>query len=291
MIDGPLAECPICRTEAQFVQRRRDRLLVECAVCHPYHITESALAVLNAQPGAEAPNYVLSHVIRGESRGPNSPLVSTDWLQRAQKIGPNSRRRQVNILVRELGPAKELDPPNDLARATFALPLLASVLGAANTDDALASLRLAEEENLVDFEPNSAAVQIWLSGRGRHRLERHYVAGIDVLDPDDQEFPAADRIVRLDHNSRPYKEAMASLERVIEEVRRDNGYGVVPEVKERTAAELAAGKALLSAKSVDIEKVKSVLLTTLRFLALTFTTGMIIAAADDAYAKLVALLG
>ena len=101
--------------------------------------------------------------------------------------------------------------------------------------------------------------------------------------------PAADRIVELDHNSPPYKEAMSALDEVIEAV--DNERKNDFEEKERVQKELQAGKTLLSALRVDPEKIKATLIKTLKWIGVKFAENAIANLAVKAVKAIAALIG
>ena len=101
--------------------------------------------------------------------------------------------------------------------------------------------------------------------------------------------PAADRIVTLDDNSPPYKEAMSALDEVIEAV--DNERKNDFEEKEQIQKELQAGKTLLSALRVDPEKIKATLIKTLKWIGIKFAEGAIFGLAMVAVTTIAALIG
>ena len=101
--------------------------------------------------------------------------------------------------------------------------------------------------------------------------------------------PASDRIVELDHNSPPYKEAMSALDEVIEAV--DNERKNDFEEKERVQKELQAGKTLLSALRVDGEKIKATLIETLKWLGKKFAEKAIDNLVTIAIAAIFTLIG
>ncbi len=101
--------------------------------------------------------------------------------------------------------------------------------------------------------------------------------------------PAADRIVKLTHNSPPYQEAMTALDEVIEAVKNDGTNDF--EEKERIQKELQAGKTLLSALRVDREKIKTTLIETLKWLGKKFAEKAIDNLAAIAIAAIAVLIG
>jgi hypothetical protein len=103
----------------------------------------------------------------------------------------------------------------------------------------------------------------------RRLLERELEGGI----------PAANRIVKLNHNSVSYKEAMTALDTLKEFLRQSNDFPSAEE-KEQTLAEVAATKTLLEAAQVRLVSVLTVLRPAVRYIAKTFAnTGLSKAAA------------
>ena len=100
----------------------------------------------------------------------------------------------------------------------------------------------------------------------------------------DDALPASDRFVKLDHNSEPYREAVAAIDNVIEEVRGDNEYGSRdPDDKSQRIAELKAGKKLLEAPRAAYRALSNLLLETLNYLS---GIGVAIGRIADAIAKI-----
>lgn len=82
------------------------------------------------------------------------------------------------------------------------------------------------------------------------------------------EIPAADRIVTLDHNARPYVQAVNGLDQVMDDLQRSNEIGADdPSTRERIVAELDAGRRLLKASQVRAQAVWAVVYPALRWLA------------------------
>jgi hypothetical protein len=110
-----------------------------------------------------------------------------------------------------------------------------------------------------------------------------------VEEAEDGDIPASDRIVRLDHNAPKYKEAMdalATLERVLQEA---NDYPDA-EDKDQRIAEVSALRRLLTSTRVRVRAVVVLAQSGLAYLAKTFVTAGIGAAAKFAWEKLVSLL-
>jgi hypothetical protein len=104
--------------------------------------------------------------------------------------------------------------------------------------------------------------------------------------------PAADRYVPLNHNSAAYRDAIESLDRVYEAVRRDNGYGELdPEDREQRLRELEAGKTLFQAPRIGVAAAKTLVVATLVYLAAKFGDATIGIAAEAAINAVRALLG
>lgn len=91
-------------------------------------------------------------------------------------------------------------------------------------------------------------------------------------------IPASDRLVPLDHNSPQFEQLVSALNSVEEALRGWNGYFDEDE-KERTLAEVEAGKALLKPKQARLDALVAVLVNGLK--------AMLKKAADSALAKLI----
>lgn len=105
-----------------------------------------------------------------------------------------------------------------------------------------------------------------------------------------EEIPASDRTVTLQHNAQSYQEAVEALDRLEELVQHTNDYDDYDD-KEQKLAELAAGRTLLKAIRVRVRAVGQVLGAAIRSLATRFGTGLINQAAHDVWDKLTTLLG
>lgn len=77
--------------------------------------------------------------------------------------------------------------------------------------------------------------------------------------------PASDRVVKLDHNSAPYKDAVSKIEDVLKDARSLNSLAAEPEF-DRVEAELSAGKRLLEAAAARVEAIKVVLIPPLQWI-------------------------
>ncbi|WP_394763554.1 hypothetical protein [Phenylobacterium sp.] len=82
--------------------------------------------------------------------------------------------------------------------------------------------------------------------------------------------PASDRVVRIDHNSAEYAEAIAKLDELTEVLRGSNSSSLDPEEKGRIVVELDAGRQLLAAPRVRLTAVRVVLIGALSALSLLF---------------------
>jgi hypothetical protein len=102
------------------------------------------------------------------------------------------------------------------------------------------------------------------------------------------EVPAADRVVRLDHNSGPYREAMEALEKLERVLEEANDYPDA-EDKERHIAEVSAAQRLL--KSVRVGAVIGLRGSGLLYLTTHFVGTAIDTAATWVIEKLTALFG
>lgn len=101
--------------------------------------------------------------------------------------------------------------------------------------------------------------------------------------------PASDRVVPLDHNTTEYQSTIASLDKVIAEVRAERRNDFFD--KEQRLAELDAGKALLSADRVSLRPALAVFSTVLGYLALKFVDVPIGQAAQSAWEAVLKLFG
>ena len=113
--------------------------------------------------------------------------------------------------------------------------------------------------------------------------------GIDFLDDD---IPASDRVVSLDHNSKAYQGAVDAVDKVIEAVAGDNEYGSEsPEEKEAVVGALGAARKLLDAVEVRISAVQTILLPPLQYIADNFSKGAVAALGAAAVAAVMKLFG
>ena len=113
--------------------------------------------------------------------------------------------------------------------------------------------------------------------------------GIDFLDDD---VPASDRVVSLDHNSKAYQGAVDAVDRVIEAIAGDNEYGSEnPEEKEAVVGALGAARKLLDAVEVRISAVQTILLPPLQYIADNFSKGAFAALGAVAVAAVMKLFG
>jgi hypothetical protein len=87
----------------------------------------------------------------------------------------------------------------------------------------------------------------------RRLLER------ELGDKPDDAIPAADRVVRLDHNSAPYNEAIVALDALEKALAEANDYPGDVEEKEERIAEVSATRRLFKAVWVRIEAVVALL--------------------------------
>lgn len=110
-----------------------------------------------------------------------------------------------------------------------------------------------------------------------------------VAESEGGDIPASDRLVRLDHNSPKYKDAINALE-VLERVLREaNDYPDL-EDKEQKIAEVSATQRILQAVRVRVGAVLAVAKAPLLYLAKQFGNAGIGVAAKFAWEKIVALL-
>jgi hypothetical protein len=104
------------------------------------------------------------------------------------------------------------------------------------------------------------------------------------------EVPAADRFVKLDHNSAAYHEAIQSLEDLKKTLREANDYPD-PEDKDQRIAELSAVQRLLKAVRVRVSAVVTLIGSGLRYLASHFIGTAIDTAAHKVIETLTNLFG
>lgn len=103
-------------------------------------------------------------------------------------------------------------------------------------------------------------------------------------------IPAADRVVRLNHNSPQYQEAIVALETLERVLRETNDYPDAEE-KEQNTAEISAGRRLLQSARVRVAALGLVLGPALEYLTKKFFDVSLGKAAGVAYDAIVALLG
>jgi hypothetical protein len=118
----------------------------------------------------------------------------------------------------------------------------------------------------------------------RRRLED------ELVDRPEQSVPASDRIVRLDHNSAAYAEAIEALARLEYALTTTNEYEDTEE-RDQLVAEVSAGKRLLQAVRARVSAVAEVLGKGLRYLAKKFVDSGIGKAAGFAWEAIMRLLG
>jgi hypothetical protein len=105
-------------------------------------------------------------------------------------------------------------------------------------------------------------------------------------------IPASDRIVTLDDNDPKVKKARQALDRVAEEIRKNNNYAETePADWGQRMAESEANKRLFAAPRISVETIKRVVLNSLHYLAKKFVDHAIGIAAATAIATIIALLG
>lgn len=102
--------------------------------------------------------------------------------------------------------------------------------------------------------------------------------------------PAADRVVRLDHNSATYHEAIDALEKLERVLREANDYPD-PEDKEQKVAEVSAARRIFQATKVRISVVVSLLAVPVTYLVKTFAGASIGEAATKVIDAITALIG
>jgi hypothetical protein len=102
--------------------------------------------------------------------------------------------------------------------------------------------------------------------------------------------PASDRVVRLNHNSKSYRETMDNLNRLIEAVETMNDYDDV-EDKEERLAELSAGRRLLESVRVKRHVVWLLLGSAITWLVEKFADGFISEIGKIALESVRSLLG
>lgn len=120
------------------------------------------------------------------------------------------------------------------------------------------------------------------------RLRFGHILDSNELVEDDR-VPAANRFVRLNHNSLAYLEAMEKITSLEEALRASNA--IEPEEKATLQAEIQSGKVLLSAPRTRVGAVKAVLVSPLTWIAAAFASGALGELAGIALHAIAALLG
>jgi hypothetical protein len=113
----------------------------------------------------------------------------------------------------------------------------------------------------------------------------------DLLESPEAAAPAADRLVRLDHNSAPYNDAMVALEDLEKVLTEANDYPGDIEEKEERVAEVSASRRLFKAIWVRIEPVVVLLRPLVTQFATKLKDSLIGAAVGKVIGALAALLG
>jgi hypothetical protein len=152
--------------------------------------------------------------------------------------------------------------------------------------EAMQSRGLVEGRNLFDGTPDGQ-IMVRVTGSG---MERAAEIAVERAGESVTEAPAADRFVRIDHNSADYKKADDTLAQTIEAVRGNNEFANNdPEDYEQRLAELEAGTRLLQARRINPGWLKAGLLPALRYIAKKFADNAIGALATAAVAALLLL--
>lgn len=99
---------------------------------------------------------------------------------------------------------------------------------------------------------------------GRLVRRRHHEASGDS---EVRYAPATDRIVRIDHNSEAYKQADKALEDLEEAVRSSNSPELSPDDRDRSVAEISAGRRLLKATTVKLYAAVLLIVSAITFLS------------------------
>lgn len=164
------------------------------------------------------------------------------------------------------GDYKHFEIPIPRKAATIDMPRGAQRFNCILTDD---------EGHIFDFREALAEAVI-----RQPRLSTHASPPEEEVEFEDEEqpppdyVPAADRIVQLDHNSEPYKEAIGRLDELIAQVRSANDYDDLEDKQERLA-ELAAGRVLLGAPRVGRRTAWTLISTAIFWLVEKFADGVI----------------
>jgi hypothetical protein len=146
------------------------------------------------------------------------------------------------------------------------------------------------------------AADVWDRGISVSGIQDRYEEANDYFDDDEflvveestsaETAPASDRIVRLDHNSSEYREALDAVEAVIEAVTGDNEYGEsAPEERDVIVSLLATGRKILDQVEVRVSVARAALIPALQFVAENFSKGAIAALGATAVAAVGRLFG
>ena len=146
-------------------------------------------------------------------------------------------------------------------------------------------------------EPYNASGVQSASNAEIERLRQAYSAlladaALVARDASKNSFPASDRVVRIDHNSADFRDALSKLGQVIDALRSNNEYAASdPEEHEQRIAELEGGSRLLQAVRIRLAAAVTVLIVPLRWLAIKFADNLINALITAAIGALLLLLG
>jgi hypothetical protein len=106
-----------------------------------------------------------------------------------------------------------------------------------------------------------------------------------------KEAPASDRVVKLDHNSAAYREAIEALDQLEHALRTANDYPNDDEDREQRIAEVSAARRLMQAIRVRVEALVMLLRPTVIQLVTKIKDNLITIAATAVVSGLIALLG
>jgi|HubBroStandDraft_5_1064220.scaffolds.fasta_scaffold60684_2 hypothetical protein len=123
----------------------------------------------------------------------------------------------------------------------------------------------------------------------RRYLERK-LASIQAPAQNTNTVPASDRVVRLDHNSNTYTEAIQALNRVRDAVAESNEYADQDDKGQRVA-ELDASLVLLDSPQVRVSVVQTLVIRCLKYLGDKFVEGIVAVLVSAAIAALAAIFG
>lgn len=118
---------------------------------------------------------------------------------------------------------------------------------------------------------------------------RKYLARYTDDSNSERNIPASDRVVKIDHNSSGYEEALLSLDSVEMALQAVND--IDPVEKEQRVAEIKAGRSLLQATQARAESIISVLYKSLKYITKKFTDHYLGAAAAGALTLIGRLTG